>query len=142
MDERVADNTILKLILQPLVENALYHGIKNKRQGGTIIVRAKPKNENEVLLEVEDNGIGFTPEKLAQLQAELEDDSGDIRLESGFGIGNVNKRIRLYYGKQYGLSVRSEYNTGTCVTLVIPAKKGRPMICKWMHAGDATRALD
>ena len=86
VDEGVADNTILKLILQPLVENALYHGIKNKRQGGTITVRAKQKNENEVLLEVEDNGIGFTPEKLAQLQAELDDDSGEIRLESGFGL--------------------------------------------------------
>jgi two-component system, sensor histidine kinase YesM len=71
---------------------------------------------------VEDNGIGFTPDKLAQLRAELEDDSGDIKLESGFGIGNVNKRIRLYYGKPYGLSVESEYTTGTCVTLVIPAK--------------------
>lgn len=122
-DERVSNNTVLKLILQPLVENALYHGIKNKRQGGTISVRAKMKNENEVLLEVEDDGIGFTEEKLAQLQAELADDSGDIRMESGFGIGNVNKRIRLYYGKQYGLSVSSKYNTGTCVTLVIPAKK-------------------
>jgi two-component system sensor histidine kinase YesM len=123
VDERVANYTILKLILQPLVENALYHGIKNKRQGGTIIVRAKPKNANEVQLEVEDNGIGFTPDKLAQLQEELEDDSGDIKLESGFGIGNVNKRIRLYYGKQYGISVKSEYHTGTCVTLVIPAIK-------------------
>ena len=121
----VAGNTILKLILQPLVENALYHGIKNKRQGGTIIVRARQKGEDEVLLEVEDDGIGFTPEKLAQLQAELDDDSGDIKLESGFGIGNVNKRIRLYYGKQYGLSVQSEYNTGTCATLVIPARNGR-----------------
>jgi two-component system, sensor histidine kinase YesM len=123
VDERVTDNTILKLILQPLVENAIYHGIKNKRQGGTINVRAKLNNENEVLLEVEDNGIGFTAEKLAQLQTELETDSDDIKMESGFGIGNVNNRVRLYYGKQYGLSVRSEYNTGTCVTLVIPAKK-------------------
>ena len=122
VDEDVYENTILKLILQPLVENALYHGIKNKRQGGTIIIRAKRKGEDEVLLEVEDNGIGFTPEKLTQLRAELEDDSGDIKLESGFGIGNVNKRIRLYYGKQYGLSVQSEYITGTCVTLVIPAQ--------------------
>jgi two-component system, sensor histidine kinase YesM len=120
-DEQVLNNTVLKLILQPLVENALYHGIKNKRQGGTITVRAKPKNENEVLLEVEDDGIGFTPEKLAQLQAELDDDSGEIKLESGFGIGNVNKRIRLYYGRQYGLSIKSEYYTGTCATLVIPA---------------------
>ena len=101
----------------------MYHGIKNKRGGGTIVVRARQKNNNEVLLEVEDNGIGLTPERLAQLQAELNDDSGEIKLESGFAIGNVNKRIRLYYGKQYGLSVYSEYNTGTCVTLVIPAKR-------------------
>jgi two-component system sensor histidine kinase YesM len=71
---------------------------------------------------VEDDGIGFTPEKLAQLRAELEDDSGDFKMESGFGIGNVNHRIRLYYGRSYGVSIRSEYNTGTCVTLVIPAK--------------------
>ncbi|MBI5954799.1 MAG: sensor histidine kinase [Chloroflexi bacterium] len=120
--DEVAENTILKLILQPLVENALYHGIKNKRQGGTISICARRKGEDEVILEVEDNGIGFTPEKLAQLRLELEDDSGDIKLESGFGIGNVNKRIRLYYGRPYGLSIRSEYATGTCVTLVIPAK--------------------
>jgi two-component system, sensor histidine kinase YesM len=123
LDPGVSDYTVLKLVLQPLVENALYHGIKNKRQSGTITVRAKQKDENEVLLEVEDDGIGFTPEKLAKLQAELEDYSGDIRMESGFGIGNVNQRIKLYYGKQYGLSIRSVYNVGTCVTLVMPAKK-------------------
>ena len=122
VDQDVAENTILKLILQPLVENALYHGIKNKRQGGTISVRARRKGENEVLLEVEDDGIGFTPEKLARLRAELDDDAGDIKMESGYGIGNVNNRIQLYYGKQYGLSIQSEYSTGTCVTLVIPAK--------------------
>lgn len=122
VDENAADNTILKLILQPLVENALYHGIKNKREGGTISVRARRKGENEVLLEVEDNGIGFTPGKLAHVYAELANDSGDINMESGYGIGNVNNRIRLYYGKQYGLSIQSEYAVGTCVTLVIPAK--------------------
>ena len=122
VDEDVSENTILKLLLQPLVENALYHGIKNKRRGGTITVRARRRNRDEVLLEVEDNGIGFMPEKLAQLRAELEDTSGDIKLESGFGIGNVNKRIRLYYGEPYGLSIESEYAAGTCVTLVIPAK--------------------
>jgi two-component system, sensor histidine kinase YesM len=124
MDEAVANYTILKLILQPLVENAIYHGIKNKRNGGMIVVRARQKNENEILLEVEDNGIGFTPHKLAQLQAELTDDSDEIKMESGFGVGNVNKRIRLYYGNPYGLSIKSEYETGTCATLVIPAKRG------------------
>jgi two-component system sensor histidine kinase YesM len=123
VDEGVANNTILKLILQPLIENAIYHGIKNKREGGTILVRASQKNQEEILLEVEDNGIGFTPEKMAALQAELDDDSDEIRMESGFGVGNVNKRIKLYYGKQYGLTITSEYNTGTCVRLVIPATR-------------------
>ena len=78
-DDEVLNYTILKLILQPLVENALYHGIKNKRGGGSIIVRARPKNDHEVLLEVEDNGIGLTPERQAQLQAGLDDDSGDMQ---------------------------------------------------------------
>ena len=90
-------------------------------------MRAKRKSADEILLEVEDDGIGFAPEKLAKLRAELDDDSGDIKLESGFGIGNVNKRIRLYYGNPYGVSIRSEYNTGTCVTLVIPAKVERSL---------------
>jgi len=121
VDEGVAGNTVLKLILQPLVENAIYHGIKNKRQGGSVEVRAQRRNENEILLQVEDNGVGFTPEKLAQLRSELAGDSGEIRLESGFGIGNVNQRIRLYYGKQYGVSIKSEHHTGTCVSIVIPA---------------------
>lgn len=121
IDPGVADHTILKLILQPLVENALYHGIKNKRQGGTISVRARRRDENEIQLEVEDDGIGFTPEKLTQLRAALEDTSGEIKSESGYGIGNVNQRIRLYYGKSYGVSIQSTYNSGTCVTLIIPA---------------------
>jgi two-component system, sensor histidine kinase YesM len=123
MDEGVSDHTVLKLILQPLVENAIYHGIKNKRGGGTIMIRAKINNQKEILLEVEDNGIGFTPGKLIQLQAELADNSGNIKQESGFGIGNVNQRIKLYYGKKYGISVKSEYNTGTCFSFIIPARK-------------------
>ncbi len=124
MDEEVGDYTILKLTLQPLVENAIYHGIKNKRQGGTVEIRVNKEGDDKILLEVKDDGIGFTPQKLADIQEELEDTSGEIRLESGFGIGNVNQRIKLYYGKQYGLSIRSEYQQGTVVSLVIPALNG------------------
>ena len=123
VDESISGNTVLKLILQPLVENAIYHGIKNKREGGTITIRARPNNANEVLFEVEDNGIGFAPDKLAQIQAELADTSGEIKQESGFGLGNVNHRLKLYYGMQYGLSIKSKYQSGTCVTFVIPARK-------------------
>lgn len=122
VNARVSQNTVLKLILQPLVENAIYHGIKNKREGGTIIVRAKPNNGNEILFEVEDNGIGIAPISLERIQAELVDNSGEIKQESGFGLGNVNHRLKLYYGMQYGLSVKSKYQAGTCVSFIIPAR--------------------
>jgi two-component system, sensor histidine kinase YesM len=123
VDERVFDSTILKLTLQPLVENALYHGIKNKRCGGTIIVRAKQKGQNKILLEVEDDGVGFTPYKLGNIRAEMNGDTDDVTLkESGIGLENVNKRIKLYYGKQYGLSIYSQYYEGTRIMVTIPMK--------------------
>ena len=124
VDDGVANNTIPKLILQPLVENALYHGIKNKRSGGIIHVCARQRGDGQIVLEVEDNGIGFTPERLAHVRAQIGDDSDEIRLESGFGIDNVNKRVKLLYGRQYGLSIESAHRVGTRVTLVIPAITG------------------
>jgi two-component system, sensor histidine kinase YesM len=121
VDEDILSGTILKLTLQPLVENALYHGIKNKRGRGTIIVRAKREGADQVMLEILDNGVGFTPYKLGRIQAALMDDSGEISSsESGFGLENVHKRIQLYYGKQYGLTVQSKYQEGTRVTVTIP----------------------
>lgn len=121
IDQGVLDSTILKLTLQPLVENALYHGIKSKRNGGVITVRARRAEPNLILLEVQDDGVGLTPYKLAQVQASLNDDSSEISLkESGFGLENVNKRIKLFYGRQYGITVHSQYQSGTLVTLAIP----------------------
>jgi two-component system sensor histidine kinase YesM len=124
VDDNVLDGTILKLTLQPLTENALYHGIKNKRNGGTIWVRARKKDHNQVLLEVQDNGIGCTPYKLAKIQERLDDESYEISHEDeGFGLANVNKRIKLYYGNQYGLSIESQYQEGTRVTVTIPLRE-------------------
>ena len=125
VDEDILDGVILKLTLQPLVENALYHGIKNKRNGGMITVRARRTDQNGVLLEVQDDGVGFTSYKLAQIQQEINNDSEEITLkESGFGLENVNKRIKLFYGKEYGLSIDSHYLEGTRVTVTIPLKNG------------------
>jgi len=129
VDPTVLDGTILKLILQPLVENAIYHGIKNKRGGGTVAVRAYQKDKDKVFLEIKDDGLGFTGYKLDKVQHKLNGDS-DGRLdldesnleERGFGLKNVNQRIKLYYGKEYGLSIESQYQVGTQVTLVIPMK--------------------
>ena len=123
VDEELLNNTILKLTLQPLVENALYHGIKTKRNGGMITVRVKRADDdnNMLLLDVEDNGVGFTPYRLAKTRAMLAENSEEIMAEEGgFGVGNVNKRIKLYYGMQYGLSIESQYRVGTQVRVAIP----------------------
>lgn len=124
VEESVMDSTILKLTLQPLVENALYHGIKTKRNGGTIVVQAKWAGADKVLLNVQDDGVGFTPYKLAQIQESLAQDlDEEVSLEEGgFGLRNVHKRIQLYYGKEYGISVQSHFQGGTQVSVIIPRR--------------------
>lgn len=118
------DGQILKLTLQPLVENALYHGIKNKRKGGVIVVRGRRLDGDLLRIQVEDNGIGIMHDQLAQIRTLLEIESGDALIgESGYGITNVNQRIKLYYGQEYGLAIESEYLHGTCVSLVIPLRR-------------------
>lgn len=122
VDEAVLEQKILKLTLQPLVENALYHGIKPKRGGGTITVRAR-KTDNIMQFEIEDDGVGCTPYTLGKIQEEINTEAGEITLkETGFGLANVNQRIKLYYGRQYGVSINSRYHEGTQVTVAIPIK--------------------
>ena len=125
IDEAILSGTILKLTLQPLVENAIYHGIKGKRDGGTIIVRARQAEKNQVVLEIIDDGVGLTPYKLGKIQESLKNGSDVISFsETGFGLENVHKRIQLYYGEQYGLTIESTYRQGTCVTVKIPLLRG------------------
>ncbi len=119
VEPEVLEATMLKLTLQPLVENALYHGIKNKRSGGVITVRGRRWDDNRLRVEVSDNGIGMTTEKVVQLRTALASE-GFAGSENGFGLCNVNQRVKLYYGKQYGLTLESEYGQGTRVLLDIP----------------------
>jgi two-component system sensor histidine kinase YesM len=105
----------LKILLQPFVENAIYHGIRNKPDSGMIKIRGWEENDR-VVFEVEDNGLGMTPEQLARIWTH--EDDGIKR--KGIGIHNVNERIRLYFGHDYGIRIRSEYGDGTCVTITIP----------------------
>lgn len=108
---------IIKLILQPIVENCIYHGIKKKRGSGHITIRAFREGEN-LILQVEDDGCGMnkeTCEKMLSYEVEPENISG-----SGIGVKNVNERIQLRFGKEYGLSYQSEEGKGTIVTYVLP----------------------
>lgn len=105
-----------KLTLQPLVENALYHGIKNRRRKGFIRVNGRTQDEL-LILEVEDDGPGMTQERLNEVRESLE--NGNIE---GFGLRAVHQRIRILFGVEYGLSVESTEDIGTKITVTIPMK--------------------
>ena len=113
---------VLKLTLQPLVENALYHGIKNKRGRGHIWVTGE-LSEDRLIFRVKDDGKGMDPERLAHVRSLVKGDQESREAPSGFGLFNVAQRIRLNYGQEYGLSVASEYEVGTEITVTLPAVK-------------------
>ncbi len=110
-------NCILpKLTLQPLVENALYHGIKTRRRQGFIRVSGKALNDR-IILEVVDDGIGMTEERLAKVRESLEDENAE-----GFGMRAVHRRIRILFGGDYGLAVESQPDAGTRISVSIPVQ--------------------
>ena len=111
---------ILKMTLQPLVENALYHGIKNKRDKGTIRITGMLR-EQDILLTVSDDGIGMDAETLEKLRVAITKPCKDT--DSGFGMANVNERIRMNFGVEYGLTLNSSPGGGTKVTVRIPRVK-------------------
>ena len=119
IDEKLYEYIILKLTLQPLVENALYHGIKNKRGRGKIIINGY-EDGADLILEVIDNGIGMDQEELYSLKRKLKEKSSHER--SGFGLINVEERIRMNYGYRYGMEFESEKGKGTKVKVRIPKK--------------------
>ena len=115
--ETVTGSPIPKITLQPLVENALYHGIKNRRGGGRISITGE-ETENAVLLRVSDNGAGMSPERLAEVRRGLTGgapDEGTI-----YGLYNVGERIRLHFGEEYGISIDSTEGEGTVTTVRLP----------------------
>ena len=121
-EDKILDNSILKLTLQPIVENALYHGIKNKRGMGHIQIDGRRNGEN-IEFTVADNGIGMREEEVEHLRNVISGLVSDDRSGGGFGLFNVNQRLELNYGSEYGLNIESSYNVGTTITVKIPAVK-------------------
>ena len=105
-----------KLTLQPLAENALYHGIKNKRGKGKILIEGFDLGD-DILLRVSDNGQGMTSYRLAEVQKAIQ--TGE---RAGFGLAAVSERIRLYYGLGYGLKISSKEGVGTVMEVYLAKK--------------------
>ena len=119
--EELYQYDIIKMTLQPLVENALYHGLKEKEEGGLIRITAKEQGDNIVFC-VEDTGLGMSGEKLKKLQSMM--DEGTDHDAAAYGIINVQKRISMYFGVEYGLRFDSSIGEGTRVYVTIPKRKG------------------
>ena len=117
-EDEVLELASLKLMLQPLVENAIYHGMEFMDGDGEIFISAWKEGE-DLYLKVSDNGLGMTEEQVSRLFSDTPH-TGSSR-GSGIGVKNVNERIRLYFGSEYGLSIESEPDEGTVVTIHLPA---------------------
>ncbi len=110
-------NPIPKISLQPLIENALYHGIKNKRGGGTIKVGAFTEGD-ALVIRVEDTGIGIKPERLQEV---IDGITNNVPSEKNiYGLYNVNERIKLNFGNEFGLRLQSVYGEGTKADVLLP----------------------
>lgn len=117
IDPNVIEYTTLKLILQPMIENAIYHGLKNRIDEGHIKIVAKLVN-TKVIFEIIDNGYGMRKEKIAELYENFK----NPELNDGVGLKNIYLRLKIYYGDEADLQIESELDEGTTIRIIIPMK--------------------
>ena len=118
LDEKLEKYLTIKLVIQPLLENAIYYGMESMDGDGEILVTGYEKG-GEIYIDVIDNGIGMAPEQVENL---LSGKSYPRKRGSGIGIKNVDQRIKLYFGEKYGLQIKSEPDVGTKVIIHLPMK--------------------
>lgn len=112
-EEHLLDYLTVKIIIQPFLENALYHGIEYMVDQGHLSIRVY-EIMNLICIEIKDDGVGMDVEKLAYIQMLKES------IETGIGIRNVHQRVQVYFGKEYGVDIHSELDEGTTVQILIP----------------------
>lgn len=124
-DERLARTCLIpRFTLQPLVENAIFHGIEPRGQAGSVLIRVvRDTDSSDVLLSLEDDGVGMTPEQLAKAVSEPGPEEAAAKFRH-VGIWNVHRRLQYSFGEAYGLSIRSTPGAGTTVTVRLPCRQG------------------
>ena len=118
IDKKILKYKIIKFILQPIVENAIVHGLENIQSGGLIVIKGYKKGSN-LFFEIIDNGVGMSEEDVNNLNQYI--NSTVKNITQSIGVKNVHQRIKLYYGNEYGLEIFSRPNKGTKVILKLPA---------------------
>lgn len=118
LSPEIKEEITLKMLLQPLVENAMYHGIKNSRRRGFIHISGY-QEADQLIFEVQDNGIGMTPKQLYKMLDGMHRAAGE-EVEGGYGLFNVYRRLKLYFNEAARIEITSEYQKGTTVRLIVP----------------------
>lgn len=121
IDESILSYTIIKICLQPIIENAVYHGIKQKNDKGLIKIKGLC-DDNNIILIVSDDGVGIEKDALDELNKTLSETSFTNE-KSHIGLSNVNQRIKIIFGDSYGIHVESTVGVGTDVYVTIPKKE-------------------
>jgi two-component system sensor histidine kinase YesM len=122
---------VFPLLLQPLVENSVIHGVADTEESFIQVIILE--NNTHLIIQVIDNGVGISDLTLSELTKELNEMGERLNVTNGIGLHNVNKRIKLYYGNEYGISMNSRLGYGTTVTLSIPIQKGAPEDAKGIN---------
>lgn len=117
-DEEIMKYQIPKLTLQPLVENSIYHGLKQKEDKGILVIKGYCE-QNTIKIEVFDDGVGMSEEQITRV-LNFNKVTKD-RMNSDFGVHNVDSRLKLLYGEEYGLTIESSLGEYTRVTVKLPA---------------------
>ena len=118
IDENILKYKTIKLILQPIIENAIVHGIENLASGGLIIIKGYFKKDT-IVFEIIDNGIGMSEKEVKELEISINKRKRDV--SKSIGVENVNQRIKLYFGEKYGVSIKSRKGEGTTIIVLIPS---------------------
>jgi len=118
VDPELKECRIIKMIMQPIVENAVYHGLEKKEDEGTVSIQVK-KEDNCINIVITDDGIGMDHAEVRQINSYINSEENDVRNEGknnrSIGLKNINSRIKLYYGNEYGIHISSAKNVGTRV---------------------------
>ena len=124
VNEAIYECKTIKMILQPIVENAIYHGIERKKCKGLLIIQGDIIDNRNIQFIISDNGKGMNPQELGDLLRRInsynEDSNSQIKDKRGIGLININKRVKLFFGNEYGINVYSCENEGTQVWLKMP----------------------
>ena len=124
IDPSIMSCTIIKICLQPIIENAVYHGFKPKGDKGLLVISGL-RQENNIILTIKDDGIGMDTDEVDALNKRLREEAYNGKRH--IGLANVNERIKIIFGKSYGISVESTFGKGTCVYVTIPATENEAL---------------